>query len=131
MQMLATIMSALFAGLGAMAIFWPETVIGIGLSLSTPSGLLGAAALRVVFGAVLLMAAPLSRAPNLLRLCGALILIAGLSTPLFGVEVAKRLLDVAAEDSGAWLRVTGTIAVALGSLFVWALSPLQHMPRRG
>lgn len=130
MQMLATIMSALFAGLGAMAIFWPESVIGIGLSLSTPGGLLASAAMRVVFGAVLLMAAPLSRAPNLLRLGGALILIAGLSTPLFGVELAKRLLEVASEDDGAWLRVVGTLAVALGTIFVWALSPLQHMPRR-
>ena len=130
MQMLATILSALFAGLGAMAIFWPRAVLGIGASLSTPGGLLTSAALRVVFGAVLLMAAPLSRAPKLLRVGGVLMLVAGLSTPLFGVEIAKRLYELASYDGETWLRITGTLAVALGALFVWALSPRQHMPRR-
>lgn len=130
MQMFATVMSALFAGLGAMAVFWPEQVIDISRSLSTPVGLLTAAALRILFGALLVAAAPHSRAPNLLRVFGVLILLAGLSTPLFGVELAKVLLEVSAEDGGVWMRITGTIAIALGALFVWALAPKQHMPRR-
>ena len=130
MQMPATVLSALFAGIGAMAIFWPDQILEVGRSLSTPGGLLVAAALRVAFGAVLLVAASLSRAPNLLRVCGGLILLAGLSTPLFGVDFARTLLTKASEDGGAWLRIIGTIAVALGSLFIWALSPRQHMPRR-
>ena len=130
MQMPATILSALFMGLGAMAIFWPDQVVEIGRSLSTPVGLLVAAAVRVVFGVLLLMAAPHSRAPNLLRVFGALILLAGLSTPLFGVDLARALLDTASVDGGAALRVFGTVAVALGASFVWALSPKQHMPRR-
>src|SRR5262245_62900203 len=129
MQMIATVLSALFAGLGAMAVFWPDQVIEIGRSVSTPAGLLTAAALRILFGAVLVAAASLSRAPNLLRVFGALILLAGLSTPLFGVELARVLLDVSEQDGGAWLRITGTIAIALGALFVWALAPRQHMPR--
>ena len=129
MQMIATVLSALFAGLGAIAVFWPDTFIGVGRSLATPSGLLLAAAIRVVFGAALLMAAPGSRAPSLLRLFGALIVIAGLSTPLFGVELASHVLAMASEN-GAWLRMGGTIAIALGGSFVWALSPRQSMPSR-
>jgi hypothetical protein len=129
MQMFATILSALFAALGAMAIFWPDAVVGVARSLTTPRGLLAAAAVRVVFGALLIMAASISRAPNLLRVCGALILAAGLATPLIGVELVRSLLDAAGHD-GTWLRVIGTIAVALGVSFVWALSPRVHMPRR-
>lgn len=131
MQMLATILSALFAGIGAIAVFWPDTFIEVGRSLSTPTGLLVAAALRVVFGAALLMAAPGSRAPNVLRLFGAVILIAGLATPLFGVELARSLLGVVSADGGGWLRIFGTIAIALGTSFVWALSPRTSMPSRG
>ena len=58
MQLPAIIMSALFAGIGAIGVFWPDTFIEVGRSLSTPTGLLVAAALRIVFGAALLMAAP-------------------------------------------------------------------------
>jgi uncharacterized protein YjeT (DUF2065 family) len=130
MQMLATILSALFAGVGATAVFWPDTFIEVGRSLSTPTGLLVAAAVRVVFGAALLMAAPISRAPALLRLFGAVILIAGLATPLFGVELSRSLLTAASANGGTWLRIFGTIAIALGGSFVWALSPRAHMPSR-
>src|SRR5688572_24050088 len=130
MQLPAIILSALFAGIGAMAVILPDTVIEIGRSLATPTGLLVAAAVRAAFGVVLLMAASESRAPNLLRLFGAVILIAGLSTPLFGVELSQSVLDLVSREGGALLRVFGTIAFALGCLFVWALSPRQHMPRR-
>ena len=130
MQLPAIILSALFAGIGATAVFWPDTFLNVGRSLSTPVGLLVAAGVRITFGAVLLLAASESRAPNLLRLFGAVILIAGLSTPLFGVELARSLLTLASTEGGVWLRVFGTLAIALGCLFVWALSPRQSMPSR-
>jgi uncharacterized protein YjeT (DUF2065 family) len=130
MPMIAIIFSALFAGLGATAVFLPDTFIEVARELSTPIGLLVAAAVRVVFGAALLLAAQESRAPNALRVFGVVILIAGLATPWFGAEVARRLLAVAAQDGGAMLRIFGTIAVALGVLFVMALSPRTHMPSR-
>ena len=130
MQMIATILSALFAALGAVAVFWPDTFIDVGRSLSTPTGLLVAAGVRVVFGAALLMAAPTSRAPNLLRLFGALILIAGLGTPLLGIELSRSMLSAASAEGGAWLRIFGTAAIALGTSFVWALSPRVSMPSR-
>jgi uncharacterized protein YjeT (DUF2065 family) len=130
MQLPAIILSALFAGIGAIAVFWPDTFLEVGKSLSTPTGLLVAAALRIGFGAALLVAAQESRAPNMLRLFGAVILLAGLATPLFGVELARELLTVASAEGGAWLRIFGTIAIALGCSFVWALSPRQSMPRR-
>ena len=92
--------------------------------------LLVAAAVCLGFGAALLVAASGSRPPNPLRLFGALILIAGLATPRYGVEVSQHLLDPMSAGSGALLRVLGTVTIALGCIFVWALSPRQHMPRR-
>jgi uncharacterized protein YjeT (DUF2065 family) len=130
MQMLAIVFSALFAGIGATAVFLPDTFIEVARELSTPAGLLVAAAVRIVFGASLLLAAQESRAPNALRLCGVVILIAGLATPWFGAQVASRMITIVSQDGSAILRIFGTIAVALGTLFVMALSPRTHMPSR-
>jgi len=128
MQLAATIMSALLAGLGAIGVFYPDFLLELGRRLSTPNGLLVAAAIRVAFGGLLLTAAATSRAPNLLRLFGAVILIVGLLTPVFGPERANTLLQMAAADRGAWFRIGGTFAILIGISFVWALSP-RGMPR--
>jgi len=128
MQLVATIMSALLAGLGAMGVFYPDLLLEIGRYLSTPNGLLIAAAIRVLFGGLLLTAAATSRAPNLLRVLGAVILIAGLLTPVFGPVRAQRVLQIAAANRGEYVRIGGTFAILLGLAFVWALSP-RGMPR--
>jgi len=128
MQLAATIMSALLAGLGAIGVFYPDFLLELGRYLSTPNGLLVAAGIRVVFGGLLLTAAATSRAPNLLRLFGAVILIVGLLTPVYGPERAHRVLQIAAANQGEYFRIGGTVAIALGMAFVWALSP-RGMPR--
>jgi len=130
MQMPAILMSALFAAIGAMSVFWPYIVLDFARNLVTPNGMFAAAAVRVVFGAALLLAAGTSRAPTLLRVFGLVILVAGLATPLFGAEPALGLLDTLSADGGAWMRITGTIALAFGCIFVWALSPRQMTPQR-
>src|SRR5258705_12786611 len=111
MQLVATIMSALLAGLGAIGVFYPDFLLELGRHTTTPNGLLVAAGIRVVFGGLLLTAAATSRAPNLLRLFGAVILIAGLLTPVFGPERAQSLLQIAAANRGAYFRIGGTFAV--------------------
>ena len=123
MALLPTILSALFAGLGAVGVLWPETLIEFGRMFATPNGLFLAAGLRIVFGGSLLIAARASRAPTVLRWFGAAILIAGLATPLFGVERARSVLAAMSADGGAWVRVIGAVAIVLGSSFVWALAP--------
>ena len=123
MQLVATIMSALLAGLGAIGVFYPDFLLELGRYLSTPNGLLVAAAIRILFGGLLLTAASTSKAPNLLRVFGALILVAGLLTPVYGPERATRLLQIAAANRGEYFRIGGTVAIALGVFFVWALSP--------
>jgi len=130
MQLPAIILSALFAGIGAIAVILPDTFIEVCRSLNTPTGLLVAAAVFILFGAALLVAASGSRAPNPLRLFGALILIAGLATPRYAVALSQSLFVTMSADGGALLRVFGTLAIAFGCVFVWALSPRQHMPRR-
>ena len=128
MQLTATIMSALLAGLGAIGMFYPDFLLELGRHLSTPNGLLVAAAIRVLYGGLLLTVAATSRAPNTLRVFGAVILIAGLLTPVYGPERASSTLQVLAANRGEYFRVGGTFAVLIGLTFVWALSP-RGMPR--
>jgi len=128
MQLAATIMSALLAGLGAMGVFYPDVLLEVGRYLSTPNGLLVAAAIRVAFGGLLLTAAATSRAPNLLRVFGAVFLIVGLLTPVYGPERAQRTLQILAANRGEYFRIGGTFAILIGVFFVWALSP-RGMPR--
>jgi hypothetical protein len=130
MQLPAIVMSALLAGLGAIGVIWPDILLDAGRQLATSNGLFAAAAVRVVFGGALLIAAQTSRAPNLLRLCGGLIFLAGLATPFFGSDRALALLALLSADRGALMRVAGTLAVALGCAFVWALSPRGAAPQR-
>jgi uncharacterized protein YjeT (DUF2065 family) len=131
MPVFASILCALFAGIGAIAIFWPTIMSQVAEYLVTPNGLLAAAAVRVVFGGSLILAAPDSKAPNTLRVIGALVVIAGLATPLVGPAVANRLLDAWSTDGGARFRMFGTIAVALGCWLVWMLTPRggRHIAR--
>jgi hypothetical protein len=123
MPLLATILSALVAGVGAIAVFWPDTVLEVARTYLTTNGLLVAAAFRIVFGGALLIAASGSRAPNLLRGFGILILIAGLATPIFGLVRARNLVEFFASGGGGMIRVAGTLAIALGCGFAWSLSP--------
>src|SRR5512140_1906462 len=55
----------------------------------TPVGLYVIGALRVGMGIVLILAARNSRAPTALRVIGAVVFVAGLATPLFGVERSR------------------------------------------
>ena len=128
MQLVATILSALLAGLGAIGVFYPDFLLELGRHLSSSSGLIVAAAVQVVFGGLLLTAAATSRAPNLLRVFGAAILILGLLTPVYGPERASSLLQAAGANRGANFRIGGTFAILIGVFFVRALSP-RGMPR--
>src|SRR5258706_671619 len=130
MGLLATVLSALFAGIGAIAAIWPDSLLEVARSLTTPNGIRVAAAFRIVFGAALLTAASESKTPLALRLVGSAVLITGLATPFIGPERARALLDAGAADGGAKLRIAGTVAVMVGCWFVWSLSPRGGVPAR-
>ena len=71
---------------------------------------------------MLILAARESRAPGILRAIGAVVLVAGVATPFFGVEAARARLDWEAAHV-AFLRVEGAAFVCLGGLIVSALRP--------
>ena len=69
------------------------------------------------------MAAPTSRAPKTLRILGVVIIVAGLVTPLVGVERARMIVEWWAAQGSAFMRVWAGFVFALGLLLAYAVVP--------
>ncbi len=79
-------MSLAIAGLGVLGVAAPALRLEFAGSLLAPPALYGVAAVRVVFGVLLVLVATESRTPRALRVIGVVLVVAGLLTPLFGTE---------------------------------------------
>lgn len=121
LKFLAVALCALLTvvGLGVMAA--PLAMAELGRWMQTPGGLYGAAALRVVMGASLVVVAPASRLPRTLRTIGALIVLVGLLTPLFGLERARLVLDWWVAQGATFMRVWAVFPVAFGLFLIHAI----------
>ena len=118
MKPLALLIALFVVIVGVVGIVAPDRLVALGHQLITPSGLYVIGALRVAIGLVLILAAPASRAPRTLRALGAVVVIAGLATPLFGFVVGvgrmRAILDWEAQRS-TLIRLAGGFAIALGT----------------
>ena len=101
--------------IGVVGAVAPDRLIAIAQYVLTPVGLYAIAALRVVMGLVLILVAPVSRAPRALRIIGGVILVAGLATPVFGLDRSRAVADWAATQSTVLLRGVGGLIVAIGA----------------
>jgi hypothetical protein len=122
---LAVAVAGVLAALGLAAAVAPDAVIAISRYLVSTVGIYAAAALRIGIGVALLVIAPGSRAPAILRIMGAVSLIAGLTFPSLGVENAKWRIEWEASHL-MFLRLEGLLFLWAG-LVVYKLSkPPQH-----
>jgi hypothetical protein len=123
MKSLAWLVTVFVVVAGVTCILAPGAVLGLQSLFATRSALLGIAIARAAIGVVLIMAAPRSRFPKGLQAAGAIMLLAGMVTPLFGVERTKAVLEWEAAQGPVLIRVIGTAVVALGGALVFALTP--------
>jgi len=123
MAILALVLSLFVAALGVVGLISPLRLLEIVRQFQSQVGLYAAAALRVVLGLALFLAAPASRLPKILRILGIIILVAGLFTPLIGVERAHRLLSWWSGRGAMFMRVWATFALAFGLFLAYAVAP--------
>ena len=123
MTFVALVLSIAIAALGALGLAAPERLLATVERFITPQGLAFAAGIRLVLGGALWLAAPESRAPDLLRVLGAITVIAGIATPFVGVERARRLFDWWSGLGPFALRGWSILAIALGIGLGYALLP--------
>jgi hypothetical protein len=101
----------------------PLLLLELGKSLLTENGLYAIAVVRVAFGLLLFFGARHSRLPRALRVIGVVIIIAGLATPLFGVERSAAIFDSFSSHGPAFVRVVAIFAIAFGAFVVYAMRP--------
>jgi hypothetical protein len=123
MSKLAAVFGVLVAAIGILGIVAPAALLEVARLAATPLGLYVAAAVRIVFGLVLMGAAASSRAPSALRILGALIVLAGIMTPLFGVERARAVIDFLSARGTAPLRGMASLALLFGLFVLHAVAP--------
>ena len=101
----------------------PELRLAFERSAITPAGLYAIAAFRIAIGLTFVLAASASRTPRTVRLLGLIIVIAGLTTPWFGVARAEAVLNWLASASPLLMRLDASVGMALGCFLVYVFSP--------
>ena len=122
-SLLALLIGLLLVVQGILGIVAPDVFVGSIRFIQTPPVMYVAAVLRVVFGVVLVRAAPGSRAPRFLRVFGFIIVIGGLLTPFVGVWASEHILGWWSASGPALVRVFAGVSLALGLLIVYAVAP--------
>jgi hypothetical protein len=112
------------------AMIAPAALLAAGAVFITPLGLIAAAVIRVVIGAVLLGAARRSRFPRALQVLGGIIIIAGLMTPVLGVDRAQAMVQWFASRDAIAMRVAGAGMMVLGAFLFYAAGPRSDADRR-
>src|SRR5205807_4032871 len=126
MQLLALFIALLISLVGLTGVISPETLASLGQHALTPVGLYVVAAIRIGIGTILLLAAPVSRAPRTLRVFAILAIIAGLATPFVGLAHSRRVVDWWLAQGFFWVRLHAGIALVLGGLLAYAVAPRRQ-----
>ena len=126
---LATTLGLVIAAIGVLGVVVPSVLLEFGRSLQTANALYVVAAVRVLFGAILLWAAPASRTPKILRFIGVFIIIAGVITPFFGVERAHAMFEWWSTQGSFFTRAWAIVAVVFGLLIVYAVTSNRRLRR--
>lgn len=123
MSLVALALCLAIAGVGAVGIVSPPRLLDLVRRFQSQRGVLIVGVVRVLLGVALFLAAPGSRAPDLLRPLGLLVVLIGFVTPLFGPERFRRLLDWWAELGPTPLRLWSAVACGFGLALAWAVWP--------
>ena len=121
MRALALLIAVFIICIGVTGLFMPDTLLSLVSVVLTPNGLYAMGALRVGIGLVLMLVARVSRAPKTLRTLGAVVFVAGLATPFFGVDRARAIFDQATQTS-ALIRIAAALAVLGGGFIGFAVT---------
>jgi len=108
MTALTLILCAFIAAVGVLVIVSPARANDLTRLFADKTGLWVATAIRAVLGLGLLAAAEDSKAPALLRILGAIILIVAIAMLLLGLDRHRRMIDW-------WLARDRKIQVACGA----------------
>ncbi len=123
MKLLAAAFALAIMVIGAVGLGSPSLLLALVSPLLAPGALYAVAAVRVLYGALLIAVAPMSRMRRTLRVLGGAIIAAGLLTPLLGVERLAALVAWWAGQPPWFMRAWAALGVAFGAFVLYALGP--------
>jgi hypothetical protein len=119
MRLFGLVIGTLVILASAISFAAPDLRLSLERSMITPAGLYAIAALRIAIGLVLVLAAPASRTPRTVRALGLIVIIAGLTTPWFGVARATAVLSWLESAGPLLMRLDAVVGMALGGFLVY------------
>jgi hypothetical protein len=114
------------AVLGIAGVLSPRRLLARVTRAQSQMGLYSIAALRLLVGVALWLAAPDSRASSYLQLVGVLALVSGALTPFFGVRRFEAILGWWRKRSPWVVRLWSSLLVLFGLSLVWAVFPVDR-----
>ena len=123
MRLIASAMAIIIAAVGALGVASPSALLELARPLLTPGALYVVAAVRIVFGLLLLLVASSSRMPRTVRVLGFMIIVAGVLTPFFGVERSQAVFNWWSAQPSSFMRAWAGLAVVFGCFVIYALRP--------
>jgi hypothetical protein len=121
MSLIAALSGLLILALGALGVVSPPRLLALVARSQSQRGLYVLAAIRVMIGVALFLAAAGSRAPAFLQILGVISFLAGVTTPFFGVHRFQAVLSWWSLRPAAVLRSWCLFVVWLGAAIVWAV----------
>jgi hypothetical protein len=122
MRRLTLFVAFLVVVVGLVGIVSPDRLLSIAPYVITPVGLYVVAGLRIAIGLVLMRVAPASRAPRVLQLVGAIVLIAGVALPFTGLERTRAIVAWESSQGSTAIRAAAALAVAFGAFVAFAIA---------
>ena len=121
----ALVIGVLIAAEGAVGLVVPGAFVGIVRFFQAPPVLYVASLIRIMIGIVLVLAAPGSRTPGVLRVLGVIVAIGGVLSPFIGARLADVFLGWSTGGTGV-VRVWAALALVVGVVILYAVAPTRR-----
>jgi len=114
---------------GIVGVAVPSITIRASRLFATSGSFYALAAIRIVFGLILIRAASTSRMPRAIRVLGYVVVILGIAagvTGLLAVEWARGITESWSQQGSIIVRLTCVALIALGSFVAYACAPIRR-----
>jgi hypothetical protein len=123
LKLLATVVCLVMAALGVVGVMAPNLLLELAHILLLPPAIYWVAVIRVAFGVLLFLVAPASRLPRTLRVVGAVIVAAGLVTPLLPTSALEHAVTWFTGQGTNLFRIFAVAPIVIGALLAYAVNP--------
>ena len=120
MSLIVPFLGLLIVAMGLAVVVNPAFLRRLMKGLVRSHWIYAGAALRIVIGALFMLVAEETRFPTFILSFGVLLIVAGISKPLVGLERIARLISWSANRSNGFLRLWAIVALLLGAALIWA-----------